>query len=127
MATISRIFGTDTQLVNDNTITNTEEFSGYVNHETNGDEGSHITAQVVFHASGTQDLIVNIYGSLDATNPDTIALASVRIPVTAGATKQVSFIIKDVCQWRVGYLTAAAEANSPTLEVRYQTWRWQSV
>lgn len=127
MATISRIYRAPATIVNADTFTNTEEFSSDVDLETDGYEGSHLTCSVVFHASGTQDVILSIYGSIDGSTYDTIALASIRVSLTAGATKKVSFIIADVLHWRLGYATVAAEATyQPTLTAIEQSWRWQS-
>jgi len=126
MVAVYRSFRAVATIVNADTFTNTEEFSSDVDLETDGYEGSHLFCSIVFHASGAQDVLLNIYGSLDGSAYDTIALASVRVPVTAGATKKVSFVIKDVLHWRLGYATAAAEANVPTLTATEQSWRWAS-
>lgn len=127
MATISRVYRAVATIVNADTFTNTEEYSSDVDLETDGYEGSHITASVAFHASGTADAILNLYGSLDGSTYDTIALASIRVPITAGGTKQVSFVIADILHWRLGYITSAAEASyPPTLTAKEQSWRWQS-
>jgi len=127
MAIISRSFGSESTIVNADSFTNTEEYSSDVDLETSGYVGSHIDIAVTFHASGAQDVDISIYGSIDGTNYDTIALSAVRIPVTAGATKRCTFIIRDVLHFKVGYKTVAAESNQPTITVKSQPWRWTSV
>jgi hypothetical protein len=101
-----------------------ESVSTSVNLETDGYIGSHATVSVVFHASGAQNVVIALYGSLDGTNFDTIPLFSQQVAVTAGATKQISLIVQDVLHFRVGARHAASETNVATVTVKEQSWRF---
>ncbi|MBW1710538.1 MAG: hypothetical protein JRJ73_11730, partial [Deltaproteobacteria bacterium] len=80
----------------------TEEFSSDVDLETDGYEGSHITVDVTWDVSGTENVQVGFYGSLDGANYDDEPFFSQELEVSAGNTVQYSFIIKDVLHFRVG-------------------------
>jgi fructose-specific phosphotransferase system component IIB len=101
-----------------------ESVSTNVDLETDGYMGSHVTVSVVFHASGAQNVVIALYGSLDGTNFDTIPLFSQQVGVTAGATKQISLIVQDVLHYRIGAKHAASETNVATVTVKEQSWRF---
>jgi len=101
-----------------------ESVSTNVDLETDGYMGSHVTVSVVFHASGAQNVVIALYGSLDGTNFDTIPLFSQQVAVTAGETKQISLIVQDVLHFRVGARHAASETNVATVTVKEQSWRF---
>jgi hypothetical protein len=128
MATISKSWASSVQLVNAEAFDLTEEFSGDVDLETAGYEGAHVTCDVTFHASGTKNAVISIYGSLDGTNYDDIALFSQLIAVAAGAARQITLIVPDVAHFRVGFKTDADENDSylPTITIYHQRWNWAS-
>ena len=65
MATGKRVFRTLATPMNAVTLGNTaESFSSDVDLETNGYIGSHVAVDVTFHASGAQNVVVSVYGSL---------------------------------------------------------------
>jgi hypothetical protein len=127
MATISKSWAAEATIVNADAFTNTEEYSSDVDLETDGYEGAHVTISVAFHASGAQAVNIYVYGSLDGTTYDNPAMFSQQIALAAGATRQISLVVKDVAHFRIGYQTAAAEAtNQPTMTIKQQRWRWAS-
>ena len=96
MATGKRVFRAEATPMDGQALGATaESFSSNVNLETDGYMGSHVTVSVVFDASGAQNVVIALYGSLDGTNFDTIPLFSQQVAVTADATKQISLIVDD--------------------------------
>jgi len=125
MATAKRTFRAMATIENATLLSNTtEEFSSDVDLETDGYEGSHVTVDVTWDASGTENVQVSFYGSLDGTNYDDEPFFSQELGVSAGNTVQYSFIIKDVLHFRVGFKHVDSEANEATITAKEQSWRW---
>ena len=125
MATGKRVFRAEATPINAATLGATAEtLSSDVDLETDGYIGSHVTVDVTFHASGAQNVVVSVYGSLDGTNYDDVAMFAQQVAVTAGATKQISLVIQDVLHFRVGVKHAASEANAATVTAKEQSWRY---
>lgn len=124
MATISKVWGTETTIMNAIAVT-TGSYSSDVDLETSGYDGAHITVDADFPASPTDNLEVYVQGSLDASNYDDTALCS--FVVDKGTDpNQVSFIIKDVAHFRL-YCKRSGSTDTITVTVKYQPWRYQSV
>ncbi|MBW1709924.1 MAG: hypothetical protein JRJ73_08600 [Deltaproteobacteria bacterium] len=125
MSTAKRVFATESTIINAVTLSGTtESLSSDVDLETNGYEGAHVTIDAAFDASGTQNVAVKIYGSLDGTNYDDEPLFSQEVEVSAGNSVQISLIIKDLAHFKVGVAHVAAEANEATITAKEQSWRW---
>ena len=123
MATISKVWGTETIIMNAVSVT-TGSYSSDVDLETNGYEGAHVTADADFPASPTDNLEVYVQGSLDGTNYDDTALCS--FVVDKGTDpNQVSFIIKDVAHFRL-YCKRSGSTDTITVTAKYQPWRYGS-
>ena len=101
-----------------------ESVSSDVNLETDGYIGSHVVVDVTFHASGAQNVVVSVYGSLDGTNYDDIAVFSQEVACTASAVKQISLVIPDLLHFRIGVKHAASDANYATVTITEQSWRY---
>lgn len=127
MTTISRNFSSETTIENATTLSDTtEELSDDVDLETSGYEGAHVIVDVTWDGSGTEDLDVNFYGSLDGTNYDDEPFFSQKLAVSAGNTVQYSFVIADLLHFRVGFQHDASESHEATITAKYQAWNWTS-
>jgi hypothetical protein len=102
----------------------TGSWSGDVDLETNGYEGAHVIIDADFPASPTDDLIVQIHGSLDGTNYDDTPLTSLTIS-KATDPNQVSFIVKDVAHFKL-YCKRSGTTDTITVTAKVQPWRYQS-
>ena len=100
-----------------------ESFSSDVDLETDGYIGSHVAVDVTFHASGAQNVVVSVYGSLDGTNYDDVPVFSQEIAVSAGASRQISLVIPDLAHYRIGVKHAASDTNHATVTITEQSWR----
>jgi len=101
-----------------------ETASSDVDLETDGYIGSHVAVEVTFDASGVQNVVVSVYGSLDGTNYDDIAIFSQEVPCTASAVKQISLIISDLLHFNIGCKHLASDGNGATVTIKEQAWRF---
>ena len=125
MATGKRVFRAAAAIINAVELPDaTEQLSSDVNLETDGYMGSHVIVDVTFHASGAQNAVVSVYGSLDGTNYDDVAIFSQEITVSAGNARQISLIITDLLHFRVGVKHKASDTNNATVTVTEQAWRY---
>ena len=125
MATGKRVFRAEATPLSEQELGDTaESLSSDVDLETDGYIGSHVTVDVTFHASGTQNVIVSVYGSLDGSNYDDVAMFSQQVAVSAGNARQISLIIRDVLHFKVGVKHAASDANHATVTIKEQAWRY---
>jgi len=100
------------------------DYTANVDLETNGYEDAHIT--VDYDGNGTTDnIIISVFASLDGTNYDDIELTSFPGSKT-GNDEQVSFVIKDVANFRIGVKTSGT-TNTFGYQIKYQAWRYTSV
>ena len=101
-----------------------ESVSSDINNETDGYMGSQLTVDATFDASGTENVVVSVYGSLDGTNYDDVAVFSQEITVSAGAAVQISLVILDLLHFRLGCKHAASDTNHATVTITEQAWRY---
>ena len=123
MATISRIFGSETTIMNAVTVT-TGSWSDDVDLETNGYEGAHVIVDADFPSSPTDNLIVQVHASLDGTNFDDTALFSFTVDKGTDPN-QVSFIVKEVAHFKL-YCKRSGSTDTITVTAKYQPWRYAS-
>lgn len=98
------------------------DYTSAIDLETNGYEGIHLTLE--YDASGTtDDIIFSIFGSLDGSNYDDIELTGTTCDNDSGADTQVTFIIKDLAQLRIGLKTSGT-TDTFDYQITYQPWRW---
>lgn len=129
MATIKKLWAALSQIIGaaDGYITLsgvTEIFSSDVNLETNGYEGVHLIIEINYDASPTDEIIINLYGSLDGSNYDDTPIWSMRGDKLVDP-QQISFIIKDLAHFRIG-VRQTGSTNSHDVRAYQQSWRYQS-
>lgn len=125
MATAKRTFRAEATPLNAQELGDTaESLSADIDLETDGYVGSHVTVDATFHASGTKNVVVSIYGSLDGTNYDDVAMFSQEIAVSAGNARQISLVMQDVLHFKVGVKHAASDSNHATVTIKEQAWRY---
>lgn len=125
MATGKRVFRDLATIMNAVTLGDTaESFSSDIDLETDGYIGSHVVVDVTFSASGSQNVVASVYGSLDGTNYDDVPVFSQEIAVAAGASRQISLVIPDLAHYRIGVKHAASDTNHATVTITEQSWRY---
>lgn len=102
----------------------TETFTSGVDMVTNGYEGAHVTPEVDFNGSPTDDVEVALYGSLDGTNWDDTPVSRRMISKNT-APHQTSFPVRDLAYWRLGFKQTGS-TDSHDVRAAYRPWRWQS-
>ena len=128
MATLSKVWRAEATPMSAVTLADTtESFSSDVDLETDGYEGSHVTVDVTFGATPEYNAIVSIYGSLDGSNYDDVAIFSQEITLVSATTQQISLVIKDLAHFRVGMKQGGTVTNDATVTIKEQSWRYQSV
>lgn len=96
-----------TQIATALSVAGTELFSDPVT--TTTEEKSHVEVEADFPASPTDELIVNLYGTLDdaSENWDDTAFASFRIANDKDPNKE-SFTIENKYKWRLGFIRSGS-------------------
>lgn len=127
MATAKRVYGTIAQIIGtgDGYITlsgTTESYSSDVDLETNGYEGAHVTVEIDFDTTPTDDVNVKVYGSLDGTTYDNIPLYALQVSRTLDPSR-ITIIVRDVLHFRVGVVQTGS-TDSHNVRSYQQTWRW---
>lgn len=127
MATISKTWGSPTTIMNAEGLADaTEEYTSDVDLETNGYEASHVTVDCTFGTTPEYGLIVSIYGSIDGTNYDDVAIFSQEIGLVSATTIQISLVIKDLAHFRIGVKQGGTVTNDATVTIIHQSWRYES-
>ena len=128
MATVKRVFATvavllETALYGGSAVViaadQDYDYTGDVDHETNGMYGSHVTIE--FRGSNAKDdLIVDVFASLDGATYDTEPFQHHVIKNT-GKAQQYSIVVKDVAHFRIG-LKSSNTNTTFEYQVVYQSW-----
>ena len=124
MATISKSWGAETTIINAAAVTD-GTYSDNVDLETNGYEGAQVIVDADFPASPTDNLIVEVYGSLDGTNYDDTPIFSQSIN-NIPDPNQISLIIKDLAHFRL-LVKRSGTTDTITVTAKFQAWNWTSV
>jgi len=129
MATISKNWAAQTQIegAGDAFTTlsgTTEEYSADVDLETNGYEGAHVIVEIDYDDTPTDEVNINLYGSLDGTNYDDTPIWSMQGDKSQDP-QQLSFIVKDLAHFRIGFQQTGA-TNSHDVRAYVQCWNYQS-
>jgi len=122
MATIKKNWQTEQTIMNAVSVT-TGSWSDDVDLETDGMEGAHVVVDVDFPTSPTDDLIVQIHGSLDGNNYDDTALTSLTISKGTDPN-QVSFVVKDLAHFK---LFCKRSGTTDTIAVTAKCQRWSYI
>ena len=129
MSTISKNWAAQAQIEGaDDAFTTlsgtTEEFSADVDMESNGYEGAHVIVEIDYDDTPTDEVNINLYGSLDGTNYDDTPIWGMRGDKTVDP-QQLSFIIKDLAHFRLGF-QQTGETNSHDVRAYVQCWNYVS-
>ncbi len=123
MATISRNFSSETVIMNAVSVT-TGSVSTDIDFETDGYEGAHITVDANFPGSPTDNLVVEVYGSLDGTNYDDTPMYSFTLD-NGTDPHQISFVVKEIIHGRL-YCYRDGSTDTITVTAKYTAWNWAS-
>jgi hypothetical protein len=129
MATISKKWSPQNQIegTGDGYTTlsgTTEEYSADVDLETDGYEGAHVTVEISYDGSPTDEVKIKLYGSLDGTNFDDTPVWETQGDKSINP-QQLSFIIKDLAYFRLGFQQTGS-TNSHDVRAYAQCWNYQS-
>lgn len=129
MATINRNWASQSQIVgtSDGYVTlsgTTESYSLDVDLETNGYEGAHVTVEINYDGSPTDEVKIKLYGSLDGSNYDDTPIWEMQGDNSVDP-QQLSFVIKDLAHFRIG-VQQAGSTDSHDVRTYVQCWNYQS-
>ncbi len=100
----------------------TEEYSADVDMETNGYEGAHVTVEIDYDATPTDEVKIKLYGSLDGSNYDDTPIWEMQADKGVDP-QQLSFIIKDLAHFRLGFQQTGS-TNSHNARAYVQPWNY---
>jgi len=100
----------------------TEEYSADVDMETNGYEGAHVTVEIDYDATPTDEVKIKLYGSLDGSNYDDTPIWEMQADKGVDP-QQLSFIIKDLAHFRLGFQQTGS-TNSHNVRAYVQPWNY---
>ena len=129
MATINKNWGSQSQIIGtgDGYVTlsgTTEAYSTDVDMETNGYEGAHVTVEIDYDSSPTDEVKIKLYGSLDGSNYDDTPIWEMEGDKSVDP-QQLSFIVKDLTHFRIG-VQQTGSSNSHDVRAYVQCWNYQS-
>ncbi len=101
------------------------DYTGDVDLETDGYEAANVTLE--FDSSGTTDnIILGLFGSLDGSDFDDVALWEMEFDATSGNDLQVSIPgIRDLSHFRFGVKTNGT-TNTFDYRIKWDAWRWDA-
>ncbi len=102
----------------------TEEYSADVDMETNGYEGAHVTVEIDYDATPTDEVKIKIYGSLDGSNYDDTPIWEMHGDKSVDP-QQLSFIVKDLAHFRLGFQQTGS-TDSHNVRAYVQPWNYIS-
>ena len=100
----------------------TEEYSADVDMETNGYEGAHVTVEIDYDATPTDEVKIKLYGSLDGSNYDDTPIWEMQGDKSVDP-QQLSFIIKDLAHFRLGFQQTGS-TDSHNVRAYVQPWNY---
>ena len=99
------------------------DLSAAVDLGSNGYEGVQVTFE--YDSAGTtDDIIISVFASLDGTNVDDIEYWSMQSSVNGGTDTQVSFLIRNLKQFKIGVKTAGT-TDTYDYQITYSQWNWE--
>jgi hypothetical protein len=129
MATINRNWASQSQIMGtgDGYVTlsgTTESYSSDIDMETNGYEGAHVTVEVDYDVTPTDEVKVKLYGSLDGSNYDDTPIWEMQGDKSVDP-QQLSFVVRDLAHFRIG-IQQTGSTNSHNVRAYVQCWNYQS-
>ncbi|OHB77103.1 MAG: hypothetical protein A2Z25_11870 [Planctomycetes bacterium RBG_16_55_9] len=129
MATINKNWDSQSQIMgtDDGYVTlsgTTESYSSDVDMETNGYEGAHVTVEINYDASPTNEVHIKLYGSLDGANYDDTPIWEIQGDKSIDP-QQLSFLVKDLAHFRIG-VKQTGSTDSHDVRAYVQCWNYQS-
>ena len=100
----------------------TEEYSADVDLETNGYEGAHVTVEIDYDATPTDEVKIKLYGSLDGSNYDDTPIWEMQADKGVDP-QQLSFVIKDLAHFRLGFQQTGS-TDSHNVRAYVQPWNY---
>jgi hypothetical protein len=129
MTTTNKQRGSQSQIIGtgDGYVTlsgTTESYSSDIDMETNGYEGAHITVEIDYDSSPTDDVKIKLYGSLDGSGYDDTPIWEMQGDKSVDP-QQLSFIVKDLAHFRIG-VRQTGSTDSHDVRSYVQCWNYQS-
>ena len=129
MATINRNWASQSQIIGtaDGYVTlsgTTESYSTDVDMETNGYEGAHVTVEIDYDATPTDEVKIKAYGSLDGSNYDDTPIWEMQGDKSVDP-QQLSFVVRDLSHFRIG-IQQNGSTDSHNVRAYVQCWNYQS-
>ncbi|KPK71865.1 MAG: hypothetical protein AMJ84_05470 [Acidithiobacillales bacterium SM23_46] len=129
MGVISKSWGSQSQIIGsgDGYVTlsgTTESYSSDVDLETNGYEGAHVTVEMDYDSSPTDEVNIKLYGSLDGSNYDDTPIWQMQGNHDVDP-QQLSFVVKDLAHFRIGVVQTGS-TDSHDVRAYCQPWRYNS-
>jgi len=100
----------------------TEEYSSDVDMETNGYEGAHVTVEIDYDATPTDEVKIKLYGSLDGSNYDDTPIWEMQGDKSVDP-QQLSFIVKDLAHFRLSFQQTGS-TDSHNVRAYVQPWNY---
>ena len=130
MTTINRNWASQSQIIgtNDGYVTlsgTTESYSSDVDMETNGYEGAHVTVEIDYDTTPTDEVKIKVYGSLDGSNYDDTPIWEMQGDKSVDP-QQLSFIVRDLAHFRIG-IQQTGSTDSHSVRAYVQCWHYQSI
>ena len=130
MTTINRNWASQSQIIgtNDGYVTlsgTTESYSSDVDMETNGYEGAHVTVEIDYDTTPTDEVKIKVYGSLDGSNYDDTPIWEMQGDKSVDP-QQLSFIVRDLAHFRIG-IQQTGSTDSHSVRADVQCWHYQSI
>jgi hypothetical protein len=129
MATINRNWASQSQIIGtgDGYVTlsgTTESYSSDVDMETNGYEGAHVTVEIDYDTTPTDEVAIKLYGSLDGTNYDDTPLWEMQGDKSIDP-QQLSFVVRDLAHFKIG-VRQTGSTDSHNVKAYVRCWNYQS-
>ncbi|MFH1716956.1 MAG: hypothetical protein ABIF19_06365 [Planctomycetota bacterium] len=129
MATINKNWASAGQIIGtgDGYVTlsgTTESYSSDVDMETNGYEGAHVTVEINYDVTPTDEVKIKLYGSLDGVNYDDTPIWEMQGDNSVDP-QQLSFIVRDLAHFRIA-IQQTGSTDNHDVRAYVQCWNYQS-
>jgi hypothetical protein len=90
----------------------------------NGYERAHVTVEIDYDATPTDEVNIKLYGSLDGTNYDDTPIWEMQGDKSVDP-QQLSFIVRDLAHFKLG-VQQTGSTDSHNVRAYVQCWNYQS-